>query len=188
MNILKIKTRSEFYKYMNKNHKDLKEVFVVVKTGNPKNIKGCLSYIDAIEVALCFGFIDSSKKIINGDLVQRFSPRKKDSYFTELNKARCRRLILLKEMTPSGLKVIPDLDKEYVFPKYLINKLKKDNIAYRFFMSTPKLYQNIRMYNLDFAHKTNKELFKISFSNFMKKCHEKRMYGTYDDYGRLSTF
>jgi len=188
MKILKVKTRKAFYDYMEKNHKNLTEVFVVTKVGNPKNIKDCLSYIDAIEVALCFGFIDSSKKIIDGDLVQRFSPRKKDSYFSELNKARCRRLIKLKDMTEYGLKVIPDLNKEYIFPKYLINKIKKDPIAYKFFMSTPKLYQNIRIYNLDFAHQTNKELFKISFSNFMKKCHDQRMYGTYDDYGRLSTF
>jgi len=188
MNILKVKTRKEFYKYMEKNHKDLKEVYVVTKVGDPKNIKGCLSYLDALEVALCFGFIDSFKKIVDGQLVQRFSPRKKSSYFSELNKERCRRLIKLNQMTENGLKVLPDLNKEYIFPKYLINRLKKDPIAYKFFLSTPKLYQNIRIYNLDFAHKTNPKLFKISFANFMKKCHDQRMYGTYDDYGRLSTF
>lgn len=188
MNIVKVKTRNQFYKFMKNNHKDINEVFVVTKVGNPNNIKDALSYIDAIEVALCFGFIDSSKKVINGQLIQRFSPRKKNSYFSELNKARCRRLIKLKDMTEAGLKVLPDLNKEYEFPKYLINKISKDQIAYKFFLSTPKLYQNIRIYNLDFAYKTNKQLFKISFANFMKKCHNHRIYGMYDDYGRLSTF
>ena len=38
-------------------------------------------------MALCFGWIDSSQKVIDGTRYQRFSPRKKNRHWSELNKA-----------------------------------------------------------------------------------------------------
>lgn len=48
-----------------------------------------VSYLDAVEEALCFGWIDSTQKRFSAfERAQRFSPRKKRSNWTELNKAR----------------------------------------------------------------------------------------------------
>ena len=55
-----------------------------------KNPVGVLPYLDVVEEALCFGWIDSTlKKLPDGRLAQRISPRRKNSHWTELNKQRC---------------------------------------------------------------------------------------------------
>jgi uncharacterized protein YdeI (YjbR/CyaY-like superfamily) len=62
-----------------------------------------VSYNDAVEEALCFGWIDSTlKKLPDGRLAQRLSPRRKGSHWTELNKERCRDLESQGLMTDSG--------------------------------------------------------------------------------------
>ncbi len=66
-----------------------------------------LSYDDAVEGALCYGWIDSIAKQVD-DLcyVQRFTPRKKKSVLSETNKERIRRLVSKKKMTKIGLESI----------------------------------------------------------------------------------
>lgn len=66
-----------------------------------------LPYIDIVEEALCFGWIDSTlKKLSDGRLAQRLSPRRKGSHWTKLNKLRCRDLEHRGLMTDFGLKVL----------------------------------------------------------------------------------
>lgn len=58
-----------------------------------KPLPGTILYLDAVEEALCFGWIDGVKKVnAEGKLMQRLSPRSKRSSWTELNKERVRRL------------------------------------------------------------------------------------------------
>ena len=60
-------------------------------------------YNDAVEEALCFGWIDSTlKKLPDGRLAQRLSPRRKGSHWTELNRARCKELEERGLMTDAG--------------------------------------------------------------------------------------
>ena len=62
-----------------------------------------LPYIDVVEEALCFGWIDStSKKMPDGRLAQRLSPRRRGSHWTDLNRQRCRDLEARGLMTPAG--------------------------------------------------------------------------------------
>lgn len=74
-----------------------------------------LPYIDLVEEALCFGWIDSTlKKLPDGRLVQRMSPRRKNSHWTDLNRQRCQSLVLRGLMTPVGLAALPAKEcKEY---------------------------------------------------------------------------
>lgn len=63
----------------------------------------CLPYIDVVEEALCFGWIDSTlKRLPDGRLAQRLSPRRKRSHWTELNKQRCASLEARGLMTEMG--------------------------------------------------------------------------------------
>ena len=65
----------------------------------------CLPYVDVVEEALCFGWIDSTlKRLPDGRLAQRLSPRRKNSHWTELNKQRCADLEQRGLMTPAGRK------------------------------------------------------------------------------------
>ena len=64
---------------------------------------GTLPYLDIVEEALCFGWIDSTvKKLADGRLAQRLSPRRKGSHWTELNRERCRDLERRGLMTEAG--------------------------------------------------------------------------------------
>lgn len=63
-------------------------------------------YLDAVEEALCFGWIDGTHRVIDGVRMQRFSPRKPKSPWAELNKERMRRLEKLDLMTDAGLGAI----------------------------------------------------------------------------------
>ena len=63
----------------------------------------CLPYIEVVEEALCFGWIDSTlKRLPDGRLAQRLSPRRKNSHWTDLNCRRCADLERRGLMTPSG--------------------------------------------------------------------------------------
>lgn len=62
-----------------------------------------LHYIDVVEEALCFGWIDSTnKRLPDGRLAQRLSPRQKRSHWTDLNRQRCADLEARGLMTDLG--------------------------------------------------------------------------------------
>ena len=104
INILKAKNREELRLWLENNYEIQKECWVIVKRGKPQN-DDTVWYIDAVEEALCFGWIDSTvKKLDNGITIQRLSPRKKGSIWSELNKERCRRMEKLGKMTQAGKK------------------------------------------------------------------------------------
>ena len=68
-----------------------------------QNAVDVLPYLDVVEEALCFGWIDSTlKKLPDGRLVQRLSPRRKNSHWTEINKQRDQELESRGLMTPAG--------------------------------------------------------------------------------------
>jgi uncharacterized protein YdeI (YjbR/CyaY-like superfamily) len=90
-NVLDCRSAEEFRKWLEDNHSSQKECWVNCKRGKIED--GEFSYIDAVYVALSFGWIDSTYAKIDGVRMQRFSPRRKNSHWSELNKERCRWLI-----------------------------------------------------------------------------------------------
>jgi uncharacterized protein YdeI (YjbR/CyaY-like superfamily) len=66
-----------------------------------------LSYEEALQVALCFGWIDGRKESLDGTFwLQRFTPRRKGSRWSKLNRERAERLIDLGRVRPAGLREI----------------------------------------------------------------------------------
>ena len=108
---LEFKTFQEIYDWFLKNSQEKPELFVKISRKKPENCEGILSYYDAVNAALCFGWIDSTLRNIDGVLVQRFSPRKKNSHWTQTNINRCKELHKKGLMQPSGIKACPDLIK-----------------------------------------------------------------------------
>ena len=104
--LLEFTQRQQLRDWLQENHASAKECWVVMSRA--KNPVGVLPYLDVVEEALCFGWIDSTmKRLPDGRLAQRLSPRRKKSHWTELNKERCRSLIQEGKMTDAGLNVIP---------------------------------------------------------------------------------
>ena len=181
-NILRIKSAKAFRAWLTKNHDKETECYLNVKKGRPV-YKNTFYYIDAIEVALCFGWIYSSQKVVDGIRYQRFSPRKKKSLWTELNKERVRRLEKLGLMTDAGRKVLSDVDN-YTIDKDIVMALKKSK-AWSKFNSFPDLYKRVRTYNILFYKKSNPETYKKSLQHLIDETLLGKMYGEWNDYGRL---
>jgi len=94
--------RKDWRTWLNKNHDKEKEIWLVYykkHTGKPR-----VPYDDAVEEALCFGWIDSIVKTIDDETyMQKFTPRKAKSNWSDSNKKRVERLIGLGAMTKAGL-------------------------------------------------------------------------------------
>jgi uncharacterized protein YdeI (YjbR/CyaY-like superfamily) len=106
-NLLSFSERNQLRAWFEANHQT--ETCCWVACNRSKQPKpDTLFYIDIVEEALCFGWIDSTlKKLPDGRLAQRLSPRRKGSHWTELNLQRCRDLECQGLMTDAGRKAIP---------------------------------------------------------------------------------
>jgi uncharacterized protein YdeI (YjbR/CyaY-like superfamily) len=99
--LLQFTHRQQLRDWLQENHSTAKECWVTMSRS--KNPVGVLPYLDVVEEALCFGWIDSTlKRLPDGRLAQRLSPRRKKSHWTELNKQRCQDLESRGLMTQAG--------------------------------------------------------------------------------------
>ncbi len=82
------------------------EVLLVIYKREPKT--GTFSNLDAIEEALCFGWIDGWFRPVDFERkVQRYTPRRKGSSWSDYNIARAWKLLAEKKMTPAGRAKLP---------------------------------------------------------------------------------
>lgn len=185
-NLLTFKKIEELRTWLLEHHNTEKECWVIVKRG--KKTDDCLWYIDVVYQALCFGWIDTTlKKLPSGELVQKLMPRSAKSNWTELNKHRCRYLIKTGQMHQSGMDVLPDLDAEFVIDQEIMDAFLSEPIAYQNFCNFPKLYQRVRIDNIQ-SYKKDKQLFDTRLEKLITTSKENKMYGQWDDYGILTEF
>ena len=98
--------RDEFRQWLITNYETEVEVWLVIykKTSGEPSI----TLEEAIEEALCFGWIDSSMNSLTNQMyIQRFTPRRKGSNWTEANETQVRRLISEGKMTKAGTAALP---------------------------------------------------------------------------------
>ena len=183
-NILQINTREAFREWLSQHGSLEEECWIALKRERPS--EGCFVYIDAVEEALCFGWIDSVfKKDEDGTTYQRFSPRQKNSYWTELNKERVRRLIKLGLMTKAGKATLPPLGpRSYTFDEDVVDALKKAR-AWSTFKTFHPLYQRVRIYNVAFYKTLGEEPYRKALDHLISETKKGHMYGQWNDYGRL---
>ena len=133
------KTAKEWRKWLEKNHKKEKAVWIIFykkNSGTPS-----VSYVEAVEQALCFGWIDSkANKRDDDSYYQYFTKRNPKGKWASTNKARVEILIAQGLMTPSGMDMI-DLAKKtgtwdalndvesVVIPEDFMKALKKNKKA-----------------------------------------------------------
>ena len=145
---LYVTDRVQWRKWLQKNHKHAKDIWLIFykkESGKP-----FIPYDDAVEEALCFGWIDSIiKKSDEESRAQRFSPRKPNSQLSELNKERIRRMIKAGKMTPAGLDsikkyLIPSADgsprlEDFIIPEDILEELKKGSCGMEKFPGIPRV-------------------------------------------------
>ena len=179
-----INDRSSFRKWLENNAGNETECYVAVHKGRP--VEGnVLNYLDAVEEAICFGWIDSTYALVDGTRLQRFTPRRENALWTELNKERARRLEKLGLMTDAGRKVLPAMGKRSFKMDPEIREILKKNRIWTRFRSFPPLYQRIRIYNLLFQRERNRQAYEKSLVHLIQETRKGKMYGQWNDYGRL---
>jgi uncharacterized protein YdeI (YjbR/CyaY-like superfamily) len=99
------KTRPDWRNWLDKYGQSAKAVCLIIY--HKKSKTQCVSYNEAVEEALCFGWIDSkANKRDHESYYQAFTPRKAKSNWSELNKARVEQMIKEGKMTEHGQKLI----------------------------------------------------------------------------------
>jgi uncharacterized protein YdeI (YjbR/CyaY-like superfamily) len=103
---LYVTNRDGFRKWLIENHKVKKEIWLIQYKKATR--KPSMNYVEAVEEAICFGWIDGLEKGMDAErYALRFSPRRPKSNWTETNKERARKIISEGRMTEAGLAALP---------------------------------------------------------------------------------
>ena len=138
------KDRRAWRRWLQKRHDSAREIWLVYYS--KASGKPTIPYNDAVEEALCFGWIDGQVKKHGPDSrAQRFTPRRKGSPMSEMNKERARRLIERGNMTPAGLAASGDLSATLPVPREVMRELRRDPEVWANFQAFPESYRRIRL-------------------------------------------
>ena len=111
-NLLHFEERAELRQWLKENHNKEKCCWVVTYRGKYPPEWPAIPYIEVVEEALCFGWIDSTlKRLPDGRLAQRLSPRRAKSHWTQLNMDRCVDLEVRGLMTEAGRQALERTNK-----------------------------------------------------------------------------
>jgi len=153
-----------------------------VKKTNDKRIL----YNDAVEEALCFGWIDTTVKALNeGVTIQRFCKRRKNSTFSQPNIERLKWLfknnLIHFSIKDEILKII---QQQFIFPDDIIMKLKSDKVIWENYQNFSEPYKRIRIAYIDSARKKPDE-FEKRLNYFINKTKDNKLirgFGGIDKY------
>lgn len=184
-NLLNFETRLELQNWLNANAEVEKEAWVYceVKSDDKK-----LLYLDVVEEAICFGWIDSTKKKVDGRMAQRISPRSKRSNWTELNKERARRLEKLGSMTDLGKAILPDMRPEsFIIASEVLEALQADEVVWENYLVLPDLYKRVRIDNIQsyLKIKDGHDIYNNRLQKFLDNTRMGKLYGEWNDGGKL---
>ena len=166
-------TRDDWRAWLEKHHRTEREVWLVFfkkQTG-----RRSIPYGDALEEALCFGWIDSIIKKIDGEkYVRKFTPRTNRIKWSELNLKKVRELMAKGLMTKAGLSKIDDgllkgtkkttarrAAAELQIPPYLNQALEADPKAMEYFGKLAPSYQKLYIGWIDSAKKEETRLRRL---------------------------
>ncbi|MDR7250355.1 YdeI/OmpD-associated family protein [Bacillus pumilus] len=163
-NLLTLHNRQDLRDWLEKHSTTDEYCWVIVSMTEQPNT---LLYLDAVEEALCFGWIDGiKKKISDTELAQRLSPRKKKR----------------------GLLVLPDMSPEsFIIDEEINTFIKIDKEVYKNFIQLPELYRRIRIDTIQ-SYKDTPVIYYKRLDKFIKNTRENKLYGLWNDNGRLINY
>ena len=178
--------RGDLRRWMMEHAISARECWVPFYRKSPENQKHVL-YLEAVEEALCFGWIDSVlRRMEDGVTRQRFSPRRSGSVssWSELNKARCMRLKRLGLMTEAGSRAWA-CARPFHLDEDIMEILRADKKLWKNFCSFPELYRRVRTDTIQIKRR-QPELFRQRLNKFIQCTRQGKMYGAWNDGGKLS--
>src|SRR3989304_3129590 len=170
------KNRKEWRQWLRKNYKTEKDIWLIYY--NKESGKPRVAYNDAVEEALCFGWIDSTaKKIDKERFAQRFSPRNPKSSYSQANKERLKKLLQQKKVIASVRKTVEHFSSEnFEIPNDILKEIKKNKEAWKNFRKFSGSYIRIRIAYIDGSRRRPDE-FKKRLNNFIKMTEANKLFG-----------
>ena len=183
-NILFCADRAEWRAWLEEHFETGTEVWFVFPSKDSGE-KG-VSYNDAVEEALCFGWIDGRAGTLDErHQLRRFTPRKKGSPYSRPN---IERLILLDRQGLIHPRVRPSVEAlisaPYEYPADILAAIRGDGTAQANFERFSEPYKRIRVAYIDAARRRPAE-FRKRLENFIRKTRENKLivgYGGIDKY------
>jgi len=179
------KSPKDWRKWLEKHHLSKQSVWLIYYKSSTK--VASLSWSEAVDEALCFGWIDSTKKTIDKDrYMQYFSKRKSNSSWSMINKEKVAKLIQNKQMAKAGFESIAtakqngtwtkmDEVEALVIPKDLKEELANYKGSTDYFDSLSKSAKKILLHWVVSAKRTETrqrrilEIAESASSNLMPK-------------------
>jgi uncharacterized protein YdeI (YjbR/CyaY-like superfamily) len=166
----------EWREWLQKNYKTESEIWLVYykkNSGKPR-----IEYNDAVEQALCFGWIDSTVRSLDEErTVQRFSPRKPKSGYSQQNIERLRLLVAQRLVMEEVVASLGDLlEQEFVFPQDILEAIQTDEQAWKNYQKFSETYKRIRVAYIEGARKRPDE-FKKRLHYFIKMTRQNKLIG-----------
>lgn len=172
--ILNIKTRAEWRNWLENNFNTKKEVWLVY--AKKPTGKHRIPYNDAVEEALCFGWIDSTHKTLDeGHTIQRFTPRQKHSKYSQPNIERLKWLVQNNLIHNSYLEKAQEIIAQvFIFPEDILDEIRRDKAAWNNYIKFSEPYKRIRVAYIESARKRPEEFAK-RLTNFIQKTKENKL-------------
>jgi uncharacterized protein YdeI (YjbR/CyaY-like superfamily) len=178
--------REDWRQYLSEHYRTSPEIWFVF----PMKASGeeSLSYNDAVEEALCFGWIDSTnRKLDELHCIWRFSPRNPGSTYSQPNIERLiwldERGMILPEVRES---VLPVIERPFLFPEDIMAELRSDEAVWENYQNFSEPYKRIRIAYIEAARKRPEE-FRKRLNSFMDKTRRNKLimgYGGIEKYYR----
>jgi uncharacterized protein YdeI (YjbR/CyaY-like superfamily) len=158
--LLYVTNQREWRDWLKSHYKSEKEVWLVYykkHTGKPR-----ILYNDAVEEALCFGWIDSIVKGIDEDrFAQRFSLRNPKTPYSQANKERLREMVKQSKVVDEVLATLGNLaEEQFEIPPDILKAIKANRKAWKNFQTFSQPYIRIRVAFIDGARKRPQEFTK----------------------------
>ncbi|MHB8055697.1 MAG: YdeI/OmpD-associated family protein [Candidatus Aminicenantales bacterium] len=173
---LYVKNRREWRAWLKKNYKKEKSIWLILykkASGKPR-----IPYNDAVEEAICFGWIDSTAKKVDGECyAQRFSRRNPKSPYSQANterllamiaKGKVARDVLEKYGVPAG--------EKFKVPPDILKAIKADKAAWKHFQTFSPGYIRIRVGFID-RSRNRPDAFKTRLNYLIRMTAKNKQFG-----------
>lgn len=146
MKTFEARTRDQWHKWLARHHDSESEVWLIFQKVHTARLS--ISYSDALDEALCFGWVDSLvKRLDDSRYARKFTPRKADSRWSAVNRKRYAALKAGGRLQPAGIRRAPT-DRTYgprppryeapaTIPRYIQTALRKEPAAWSHFQGLP---------------------------------------------------
>lgn len=164
-------SQADWRKWLRKNHKSKQSVWLVFYKKHSGHAS--VTWSNAVDEALCFGWIDSIKKVLDNERsIQFFSKRRPNSTWSKINKEKVERLIQDRKMTKAGLacielakrngswSILDDVEKLKI-PKDLEKAFRRNKGSRKYFLLLNKSTQKAMLQWLVLAKQPQTRLKRI---------------------------